>query len=121
MDSDLVLTECFQSSDSAFYHFTDRLNPFGKSVELDILFLGPLLLELLEQGYVKERLKSSSKKFYGRYGDLIKQYEVPLSRMLNDISVARPNTMTTLHRSDFITTRDFFTELDLLPNYQRIP
>ena len=32
----------FQSSDSAFYHFTDRLNPFGKSVEFDILFLGPL-------------------------------------------------------------------------------
>ena len=32
----------FQSSDSAFYHFTDRLNPFGKSVELDTLFLGPL-------------------------------------------------------------------------------
>ena len=28
----------FQSSDSAFYHFTDRLNPFGKSVE----FLHPL-------------------------------------------------------------------------------
>ena len=32
----------FQSSDLAFYHFTDRLNPFGKSVEFDILFLGPL-------------------------------------------------------------------------------
>ena len=32
----------FQSSDSAFNHFTDRLNPFGKSVEFDILFLGPL-------------------------------------------------------------------------------
>ena len=31
----------FQSSDSAFYHFTDRLNPFGKSVEFYILFLGP--------------------------------------------------------------------------------
>ena len=29
-------------------------------------------------------LKSSLKKFNGRYGDLIKQYEVPLSRMLND-------------------------------------
>ena len=41
--------------------------------------------KLLEQGYVKERLKSSLKKFYGRYGDLIKQYEGPLSRMLNDI------------------------------------
>ena len=32
--------------------------------------------KLLEQGYVKERLKSSLRKFYGRYGDLIKQYEV---------------------------------------------
>ena len=29
--------------------------------------------KLFEQGYVKERLKSSLKKFYGRYGDLIKQ------------------------------------------------
>ena len=41
--------------------------------------------ELLEQGYIKERLKSSLRKFYGRYGDLIKQYEVSLSQMLNDI------------------------------------
>ena len=39
----------------------------------------------LGQGYVKERLKSSLRKFYGRYGDLTKQYEVPLSRMLHDI------------------------------------
>ena len=41
--------------------------------------------KLLEQGYVKERLKSSLRKFYGRYGDLIKQYEVSLSQLLNDI------------------------------------
>ena len=41
--------------------------------------------KLLEKGYVKERLKSSLRKFYGRYGDLIKQYEVSLSQMLNDI------------------------------------
>ena len=33
-----------------------------------------------------ERLKSSFRKFYGLYGDLIQQYEVPLSRMLNGIS-----------------------------------
>ena len=39
----------------------------------------------LGQGYVKEHLKSSLRKFYGRYGDLTKQYEVPLSRMLHDI------------------------------------
>ena len=41
--------------------------------------------KLLEQGYVKERLKSSLRKFYGRYGDLIKQHEVSFSQMLNDI------------------------------------
>ena len=32
-----------------------------------------------------ERLKSSLRKFYGRYGDLIKNYEVSLSQMLHDI------------------------------------
>ena len=37
------------------------------------------------QGYVKERKKSSLRKFYGRYGDLIKHYKVPLSQMLHDI------------------------------------
>ena len=36
--------------------------------------------KLLEQGYVNERLESSLKKFYGRYGDL-----VLLSRMLKGI------------------------------------
>ena len=41
--------------------------------------------KLLEQGYVKERLKSPLRKLYGRYGYLIKQYEVSLSQMLNGI------------------------------------
>ena len=40
-----------------------------------------LSYKLLGQGYVNERLKSSLRKFYGRYGDILKQYEVPLSRM----------------------------------------
>ena len=34
---------------------------------------------------VMERSKSSLRKFYGRYGDLIKHYEVSLSQMLHDI------------------------------------
>ena len=34
-------------------------------------------------------------------------------------SVARPNTMTNIHRSDFIPIRDLFTELDLLPIFER--
>ena len=77
----------------------------------------------LEQGYVKERLKSSLKKFYGRYGDLVKQYEVLLSSLTNAKwhSVAWPITLTTIHRSDFIPIRDLFTELDLLPAYERYP
>ena len=41
--------------------------------------------KLFEQGYDKDRLKSSLRKLYGRYGDLIKQYEVSLSQILNNI------------------------------------
>ena len=47
---------------------------------------GATFNKLLEQGYVIERLKSSVRKFYSRYGDLIKQYEISfISRMLHDI------------------------------------
>ena len=34
------IDKMYKSLDSAFYHITDRLNLFGKSVEFDILFLG---------------------------------------------------------------------------------
>ena len=34
---------------------------------------------------IADCIKSSLKKFNGRYGDLTKQYEVPISRMLNEI------------------------------------
>ena len=62
--------------------------------------------KLLEQGYmyVKERLKSSLRKLYGRCGGLIKQYEVSLSQMLNDILWPdpiqwQPPTDQTLYRT----------------------
>ena len=60
--------------------------------------------KLFEQGYVKERLKSSLMKFYGRYGDLISQYENSLSQMLNDILWPdhiqwQPPTDQTLYRT----------------------
>ncbi|KAK3100372.1 hypothetical protein FSP39_018941 [Pinctada imbricata] len=41
--------------------------------------------KLLSQGYVCDRLTSSLRKFYGRYGELVIHYDVPLSRMVNDI------------------------------------
>ena len=55
------------------------------SYECFILRTSRLSSKLLKQGYLVERLKSSLRKFNGRYGDLIQQYEVSLSRMLNDI------------------------------------
>ena len=60
-----------------------------------------------------ERLKSSFRKFYGRYGDLIEQYGVTLSRMLIKM------TFWPLTNSDFPTDQTFhqfhylYTELDL--------
>ena len=61
------------------------INLACSSYECCILRALRLSNKLLGQGYVKERLKSSLRKFYGRYGDLTKQYEVPLSRMLHEI------------------------------------
>ena len=49
------------------------------SYECFILRAAWLSLKLLGQGYIMERLKSSFRKCYGRYGDLIKHYEVFLS------------------------------------------
>ena len=55
------------------------------SYECFIISAARLSSKLLWQGYVMGRLKSSLRKFYGRYGDLIKHYEVSLSQMLHDI------------------------------------
>ncbi|KAK3104415.1 hypothetical protein FSP39_001617 [Pinctada imbricata] len=41
--------------------------------------------KLLSQGYVCDRLTSSLRKFYGRYGELVIHYDVPLSSMVDDI------------------------------------
>ena len=57
----------------------------SSSYECFILRAVRLSNKLLGQGYIKKHLRSSLGKFYGRYGYLIKQYEVPLSRMLHDI------------------------------------
>ena len=48
------------------------------SYESFILRARRLSIKLHKQGYLVERLKFSFRKFYGRYRDLIQQYEVPL-------------------------------------------
>ena len=69
-----------------------------------------LSCKLLGQGYVRERLKSPLRKFYGRYGDFVKDYEVPLSQMLHGMIIYSD----TLHWSDVSLNRDLATELDLI-------
>ena len=72
----------------AYYVFTSQLIQYARacfSYECLILRVRRLPNKLLKQGYLVERLKSSFRKFYGRYRDLIQQYEVSISRMLNDI------------------------------------
>ena len=75
-------------SSPAYGVFISQLIRYARacsSYECFILRAMRLSKKLLGQGYVKERLKSSLRKFYCRYADLTKQYEVPLSRMLHDI------------------------------------
>ena len=55
------------------------------SYECFILRAARLYSKLLRQGYIMERLKSSLRKFYGQYGDLLKHYRVSLSQMLHGI------------------------------------
>ena len=83
--------------------------------------------KLLGQGYIKERLKSSLRKSYGRYGDLTKQYYVLLSRMLNDIldddhiqrTLTPPDTWScpTLGLACVIMSRPISPELVLFPDF----
>ena len=75
--------------------------------------------KLLKQGYLVERLKSSFRKFYGRYGDLIPQYEVSLSRVLNDILTHDQKGL--LNRSDFLPISWLWCRAWPSPNYEWFP
>ena len=82
--------------------------------------------KLLGQGYLKGRLGSSLPKFYCRSGDLIKQYEAPLSQCYTTFWMMTIYS-DTLHWSgitpifDRITDLDLITEFDFLPNSERFP
>ena len=60
-----------------------------------------------------ERLKSSLRKFYGRYEDLIKHYEVTLSQMLHDI-LGHDHIQWHPNWSDITPICELITELDLI-------
>ena len=67
-------------SSPAYGVFISQLIRYARdcsSYECFILRAARLSCKLLGQRYVMERLKSSLRMFYGRYGDRIKHYEVP--------------------------------------------
>ena len=106
-------------SSPAYGVFISQLIRYARacsSYECFILRAARLSSKLLRQGYVMERLKSSLRKFNGRYGDLIKHYEVSLSQML-------PYTMTpsidqTLHLfANLLPNWTLIPILTLLPNF----
>ena len=89
-------------SSPAYGVFISQLIRYARacsSYECFILRARRLSSKLLKQGYLVERLKSSFRKFYGRYGDLVEQYGVTLSRMLNDILT--PDQQWPPYQSDF--------------------
>ena len=55
------------------------------SYECFIMRAARLSCKRFGQGYFRENLQSSFRKFYGRYEALIKHYEVPVSQMLHGI------------------------------------
>ena len=89
-------------SSPAYGVFISQLIRYARacsSYECFILRARRLSSKLLKQGYLVERLKSSFRKFYGRYGDLVEQYGVTLSRMLNNILTLDQQWLP--YRSDF--------------------
>ena len=78
----------------------------GLAPRMDVLSWGrrDFQISFSNRDTSRNALKSSLRKFYGRYGDLIKQYEVSLSQMLNDILWSdhiqwQPPTDQTLYRT----------------------
>ena len=92
-----------------FYLSTDTI---CSSYECFILMARRLSSKLLKQGYPVERSKASFRKLYGRYWDLIQQYELSFSRMLNNI-LTLDQLQWLPSRSSFPPISCFNTELDL--------
>ena len=109
-------------SSPAYGVFISQLMRYARacsSYECFILRARRLSSKLLKQGYLVERLKSSFRKFYWRYGDLIQQYEVSLSRILNDIHTLDQQWLP--NQSDFPPIPWPWYRLWPSPNYEWFP
>ena len=116
-------------SSPAYGVFISQLIRYARassSYEYFILRAVRLSNKLLGQGYVKERLRSSLRKFYGRYGNLIKQYEAPSPECYTTFWMMIIYSDTFYWSGitpifDPITDLDLITKFDFLPNCERFP
>ena len=99
-------------------HFT-RYARVCSSYKCFILRARRLSSKLLKQGYLVDRLKMLFREFNGRYGDLIQQYEVSLSRMLDDILTLGQQWLP--NRSDFSPISRPWYRAWLSANYEGFP
>ena len=69
------ITPYFQNKDSPCITYSYTRSVTSKFLQYECFILRAVRLsnKHLGQGYVKERLRSSLRKFYGMYGDLIKK------------------------------------------------
>ena len=82
----------------------------GLAPHMDVLFW--VRNKFLDQGYTWNRHLGS---FFGRYGDLFKQYKVSLSQNVKWHSVTWPFTMTNPYWSDFVPNSTFYRILRGFP------
>ena len=116
-------------SSPAFGVFISQLIRYARassSYECFILRAVRLSNKLLGQGYVKERLRSSLRKFYGRYGILSNNMRSPSPECYTTFWMMTIYS-DTLYWSGItrifepITDLDLITEFDFLPNCERFP
>ena len=58
---------------------------YDKRDDFTFSIVNLLTSNLMKQEYQQSRLKSSFRKFYGRYNDLVSKYNLSLSQMLIDV------------------------------------
>ena len=72
----------------AYGVFISQLIRYARACSDYIEFLSRARLlssKLLKQGYTMPRLVSSTKKFFGRYFDLVEKYNISVSRLINSL------------------------------------
>ena len=102
-------------ADDVFISQLIRYDRACSSYERFILRAARLSSKVIGQGYIRERMKSSLRKCYGRYGDINKHYEVSLSQMLHGIlghDHIQCHPQLIRHYTNF---------MNLLPNWTLLP